>query len=121
MCHEPDSQNLERLYLNAVPHTDVSALGLGEEVTSQDDMVLESSELALTEFPPAKVAEIHGSVLNAALRLQRSTNQEWHLAMTRRQKKKKTTKRSRRRKEASVRELGAEYCMFSFNKLIRLK
>lgn len=69
MCHEPDSRTLERYHLNAMPATDVviSALALGERVGNQDEMVLESSTLSLTALNRAKVVEIYGSVLNAAV------------------------------------------------------
>lgn len=79
MCHEPDTRTLERFYLNAMPTTDVAAMGMNETTSakSMDRMVLDSSELALTALPAARVAEIYGEVLNAAFRTVISKDETW--------------------------------------------
>lgn len=79
MCHEPDTRTLERFYLSAMPTTDVVAMAMDETTSakSRDKMQLESSDLALTALPAAKVAEIYGEVLNAAFRTVISQDEAW--------------------------------------------
>lgn len=69
MCHEPDARTLEKFFLEKMTILDVSSLAFGEGHRARvDEMQLDSSRLALSKLPPAKVAEMYGKELNALFR-----------------------------------------------------
>lgn len=88
MCHEPDSRTLEKFYLEKMTTTDVTSLAFGEGHQSRvGEMQLDSSRLALSKLPPAKVAEMYGKELNALFRQSLIVDEDYRNCTTMRDRK----------------------------------
>lgn len=69
MTHDPDTRTLERYYLDRMRTLNVAAVGYGEDPSiRQDEMDMESNDLALTTLSSEQLANTQGHVLNALCR-----------------------------------------------------